>query len=352
LISFFLTHAQKQYLKTRMQRVSRSFAVVLPLFDEPMDAFTSIAYLLCRVADNIEDCERPADWKHARFAELRTLLERPALAPEVLETWSRESWPGLDEAQARMMGPQDGPTLWQLYALVPDAPRSIVRRWVLAMADGMEQSLDPGTSLRTVTRDGVRVLADEESYHRYCYFVAGTVGHMLTDLAVDHYRFGPALSERMLRRCESAGRALQKTNILKDFADDLRRGWCYLPATWLARADWAPLALRGAPLEWKREVFADVLAELEEFTRYVLELPSTAVGYRLGILACLLPAYQTVLLAAQRHGQLFTAEHDVKISRECLSRCLADGRTLVRDDAALLHYGVEQRGRVEAALAR
>jgi farnesyl-diphosphate farnesyltransferase len=54
--SLELTQAEAEYLADTMQRVSRSFALVVPNLEEPLNHFVGIAYLMCRVADNIEDC--------------------------------------------------------------------------------------------------------------------------------------------------------------------------------------------------------------------------------------------------------------------------------------------------------
>jgi hypothetical protein len=56
-------------------------------------------------------------------------------------------------------------------------------------------------------------------------------------------------------------------------------------------------------------------------------------------LLCLLPAYQTLLQAAQRHQELFTLDHKVKISRLAMARCQQDARRMLQDNKAVLAYG-------------
>jgi hypothetical protein len=58
-------------------------------------------------------------------------------------------------------------------------------------------------------------------------------------------------------------------------------------------------------------------------------------------MACLmsfLPAYQTLLLAAQQQTNLFTANHHVKISRQTMARCVQDSHSMVMDNQAVLGY--------------
>ena len=338
LASFRLTKAQETYLDTAMNKVSRSFALVVPCLEEPLNHVLATAYLLCRVADNIEDCAQPFAWRERRFAEFSHLLAEPTPARQLLSDWERRSWPGLTADEEQMMGVEGGLLLWQIYALIPHETRSVIHHWVSVLAGGMRQIEDPLRSPERVNRHGVQMLATEESYNHYCYFVAGTVGYMATELAIQHYPLADDIAGKLLANCKACGRGLQKTNIVKDFAQDLSRGVSYLPDEWLREAEYAPLSLAGAPLVWKQKVIDDVLDELQDATDYILALPYSAVGYRLASLLCLLPAYQTILLAAQRQESLFTPDHHVKISRPTMAQCFQDAQAMVADNDAVWQY--------------
>jgi farnesyl-diphosphate farnesyltransferase len=164
------------------------------------------------------------------------------------------------------------------------------------------------------------VLAAESDYNEYCYYVAGTVGHMATDLVVAHYRPAQEVASRLTAACEACGRGPQKTNILKDFAEDLGSGISYLPLT------------------WRREA-------------HFLALPYDAAGYRMASLMPLLPAYQTLLLTAQRLDTLFTSGHHVKISRRTMVKCQWDARSMLADNDAVMQYGRRLEGEIEAIMA-
>src|SRR5690606_2736574 len=69
-------------------------------------------------------------------------------------------------------------------------------------------------------------LADLE---RYCYFVAGTVGHLLTDLFATV--LGRPIEPALRAQAERFGAGLQMVNILKDVTEDRARGWSYIPRT-------------------------------------------------------------------------------------------------------------------------
>ncbi len=332
-----------------MNRVSRSFALVVQFLEEPLNRFLATAYLLCRVADNVEDCTQPFAWQEQRFHEFLGLLADPALAPTVLSGWDGLPWPGLTAHERAMMGTQEGEALWQIYARIPDEARAVIHDWVSALTRGMRTIEDPHQPPSLISRNGVQVLVDEQDYNRYCYFVAGTVGHMVTELVVLHYGLAGDVAGELRAKCEAFGRGLQKTNIVKDFATDLSRGISYLPDEWLIEAAYAPLSLDGAPARWKKKVIEDVMGELRDATDYGLALPYNTVGYRIDSLLSLLPAYQTILLAAERQRELFTSDHHVKISRPTMAQCLQDAQAMVADNEAIVQYGQRVERAVTAA---
>lgn len=341
---------EQKYLKDAMGKVSRSFAVVVAHLEQPLSFYMATAYLICRVIDNIEDSFLPAPLKQQRFHEFNQLLDDPALAPDILAQWQTAAWPGLTQDEQRLMG--DGATggsrqLWQIYATLPAHARSTIAYWTQQMAQGMEQLDNPHRSPYFVEHDKFRLLATEEDYNRYCYYVAGTVGFLGTELVIEHYQLPPSMAARLRDSCEACGRGLQKTNIVKDFVEDRERQICYLPATWLQETDYAPLNLVGAPTSWKQKVLNDVVQELHQSLDHVLSVPQTATGYRMASLLCLLPALHTIQLAAQRQASLFTSDHHVKIGRPTMLQCIQSVQSLWNDDEAI----VAQCRKLEDAVA-
>jgi farnesyl-diphosphate farnesyltransferase len=321
-----------------MNKVSRSFAVVVAALEEPLKYYLAAAYILCRVVDNIEDCTEPIDWKKARFGEIAQLLAEPEQAQEVLKIWEAGAWSGLTRDEKNLMTSRDGLLLWQIFSQFPPEVRKIICYWTLQMVQGMSHLQDAAYQPNFVKYAGIQVLAGEQDYNHYCYIVAGTVGNLATELVILHYRLPDSVADHLLKNSQACGRGLQKTNIIKDFRKDLTRGICYLPDEWLSEVGHTPLSLHGATSEWKRKVLADVLAELKDATDYVLALPYGAAGYRIASLLCLLPALQTILFAAQNQGSLFTSLHPAKISRQTFEQCVLDARKLTMNNQHVLDY--------------
>ncbi len=321
-----------------MNQVSRSFAIVVDPLEQPLKAYLSIAYLICRVADNIEDCQEDADWKELRFDELQSLMEEPSKAATVLNSWKRYRWSGLTPPEKIMMGTSVGAKLWQIYAAIPDQKRAIIQSWITEMIDGMKHLGDTDQDPLFLKRLGIQVLSKASDYDHYCYIVAGTVGHLATELVIDYYGLNGDISVKLLETSQACGRALQKTNILKDFRKDLARGVSYLPDVWLREAEYSPLSLDGAPIPWKQMVIENILDELQTATKYVTSLPLELGTYRQSSLLCLLPALHTNSLAARQNGTLFTANHDYKISRLTLGKCIQNAQKLAGDNQQILAY--------------
>ncbi|MBX3000809.1 MAG: squalene/phytoene synthase family protein [Caldilineaceae bacterium] len=329
---------QRTYLTVTMGRVSRSFALVVPWLEDPLQDYVATAYLLCRTLDNIEDCTQSLAWQKERFAEFAQLLAEPEGAPALLAQWEGESWPGLSPDERALMTLEGGLPLWLIYSTFPARTRSIIKSWVLLMAKGMELILDPAQRPPVVVHENVRLLATAKAYNDYCYSVAGTVGGLGTELVIDHYGLSGSLADRLLSGSEACGRALQKTNILKDFVEDLERQICYLPNEWLREIDHRPLGLAGAPIGWIHDLLSDILGELRSATTYVLDVPRQAAGYRIACLICLLPAYETILRAAQRQTDLFTSGHQIKIARETMFQCIHSAVSLATDDDGIRNW--------------
>ena len=344
---YTLVPLQRTYLTIAMGRVSRSFALVVPWLEDPLQNYVTTAYLLCRQLDNIEDCSQPLTWQRERFAEFARLLVEPAVAAAQVAEWETLQWPGLSEDERSLMTLEGGLPLWSIYATFPSRIRSILRNWISLMANGMESALDPAQSQRVLVHGNVRVLATPDAYNDYCYSVAGTVGGMGTELVIDHYGLSGDVAKNLLAGSEACGRALQKTNVLKDFADDLARGICYLPNEWLSKIGHTPLDLGGAPTGWIQDLIGDILDELRGATSYVLGVPQRATGYRIASLMCLLPAYETVLSAARRQTDLFTAGHQIKIERSTMMRCIQTAVSVATDDDAIQRcsLGLERAAR-------
>ena len=213
------------------------------------------------------------------------------------------------------------------FAELPPATRDIVRRWVVEMAEGMEAFVHRYP-------DGIRIQTLDE-YKEYCYYVAGTVGYMLTDLWHAHHPSVGAKRYAVLReRCRAFAEALQTVNILKDVAIDAEEeNSIYVPEE-LLRAHGSTQSRILAPdlLAKNREALTRLIElawhDLDEARAYLLLIPRRAVSIRLFCLLPLLFAYATLRDLVQSSAMLRPGG-TVKISRREVKSLLMAGPLLV-----------------------
>jgi farnesyl-diphosphate farnesyltransferase len=148
--------------------------------------------------------------------------------------------------------------------------------------------------------NGIRIQSLEE-YREYCYYVAGTVGYLLTDLWHEHSpSIGVARYELLRARCRAFAEALQTVNILKDVARDAaQENSIYIPEQVL-RENGSSQAMIFAPqLAAENRAALATLShlawqDLDQATAYLLAIPRRAVSIRLFCALPLLFAYATL----------------------------------------------------------
>ncbi|WP_434522377.1 phytoene/squalene synthase family protein [Halorubrum sp. AS12] len=210
-----------------VQGVSRTFALTVDVLEEPMASQICVGYLLCRVADTVEDAGHiPPE---AQSDVLRTY--RRAIDPddetdigefrEAVDEWlpaeRDDDWTVVAEA----------PTIAATFEeLDPEAQEAIVPP-VLEMVDGMAMFVD-----RHATEGGLRI-DDRDELEQYCYYAAGTVGNLITNL-LTRGDIGEERAEQLRETAEEFGLLLQLVNVSKDVYDDYtEENNVYLPAEWL-----------------------------------------------------------------------------------------------------------------------
>lgn len=207
-------------------RTSRTFALAIPRLPDPLRTEVTVAYLLLRIADTLEDASR---WSRERriealsqFVSLLEQRERGARVATVAREWC-------DDAVSTHEGDREllatsGAVFDALESLRP-AAREQVRAHVVRTADLMGAYVarsTPGSGLE---------LGDLTELRVYCYAVAGLVGKLLTELfLVDARQLKPVARALRERACRF-GEALQLVNILKDRDADAEAGRRFLPVS-------------------------------------------------------------------------------------------------------------------------
>lgn len=199
-------------------KTSRTFGISIPLLPEPWRRQVTIAYLLFRIADTFEDADRwPPQARLDALKQFDAMLDGPAAAPA---GWLDK--PPCDHAGYLELLQATPFVLEELAKLDPE-PRARVIFYTRRTIDGMSQYV-----ART-DESGTLRLADMDDLRRYCYFVAGIVGELLTELFLIGQKASKKQSEAILGQARLFGEGLQLVNILKDSVSDAKEGRYYLP---------------------------------------------------------------------------------------------------------------------------
>jgi farnesyl-diphosphate farnesyltransferase len=199
--------------------VSRTFALTIPVLPERLALVVTNAYLLCRLADTIEDDVALDNEQKSTFHErfVAIVEGREAAEPFAVELAPLLSSRALPAE--RELVEQAAAVVRVTHSFSPEE-RAALTRCVRVMCEGMPE-FQRNKSLRG--------LDDLEEMTAYCYYVAGVVGEMLTDLFCLHCPELKQHRERLMGLAVSFGQGLQMTNILKDIWDDRHADTCWLP---------------------------------------------------------------------------------------------------------------------------
>lgn len=334
-------------LRQTLKGVSRSFYLTLAVLPATLRRPMGVAYLLARAADTIADTRIIPRADRLQYLDLlREELSLPVASR-------------LGEVAQALTGPQPDPAERELllrlpeclaeFRRLPEADRHRIRDLLLLLTHGMQEDLRsfPGES-----QEQLVALASRADLDRYTYYAAGCVGEIWTDMAMAHC---PALrnwdAAAMRARGKRFGQGLQMTNVLRDLAQDLRLGRCYLPEQDLRALDLtAGDLLDSAALERLRPLLRDLMAltlsHYAEGWAYLLAIPRADTRLRLACAWPLLIGLRTLDLV-QRAPGLLDPRVTVKISRPAVYGILARSTALAWSDGGLGRYYRVLRDRIQ-----
>jgi len=318
--------------------VSRSFALAIPQLPRPLDRVIANAYLLCRIADTIEDhpgLDLPA--KRTLFDLFLAALDGTVPASQFATTLH----PLLDEATpaAERELVAEAAQVIDITTRFTPRQREILRQHVGIMCRGMPEFL---------ARNDHSGLPDLPTLDRYCYVVAGVVGEMLTELYCDYSTAIAARHRELADLARSFGQGLQMTNILKDLWDDQRAGRCWLPRDVfeasgydLERLD--PMDNRAAFNQGLGRLVGITHGHLRDALAYTLLLPQSEVGIRR---FCLWSIGLALFTLRRIHGTPdYASGEDVKVRRSVARRVMGACNLATSHDGMLrLLFSYAARG--------
>ena len=316
--------ADEDYQNRILPHVSRTFALTIPQLPPALRTPVTNAYLLCRIADTIEDEVDPAVAAtlvlQQRFVSVVCGREdADLLVREVVPQLSARTLPAerdLVQNMKRVVG---------ITAGFEEPQRVAIQRCLDIMCHGMHK-FQLTASLRGLPRS--------TDLDDYCYYVAGVVGQMLTELFCSYSAQIRQHRTELHDLAVSFAQGLQMTNILKDVWEDRTRGACWLPQEVftrygidLERLDTGPDSRFDAGM---RELVGVAHVHLRNALAYTLLIPGKETGIRRFCLWAIGLAVLTLKRIERTPG--FTSGSQVKVSHAAVAMTQLSTNVAVRSN--------------------
>jgi len=246
LIGLVLLHMFDVRENQLLKGVSRSFYISLRLLPDPMRRAANLGYLLARTSDTIADTDTaPIHVRRECLSELSKCIG----GLSKFSNWPNSMVDAVGDSRERRLLDQTYLVLLELKK-IPESEALLIRELLETIISGQE--LDLIRFGHTSFENPVALLSAAE-LEDYTWRVAGCVGEFWTKLGFLTLgkRFSDFPENELIERGIAYGKSLQLVNILRDLAEDLAVGRCYLPvkhldntaellaiyAIWLAKAE-------------------------------------------------------------------------------------------------------------------
>ncbi len=298
----------EHYQNHILQGVSRTFALTIPQLPDSLCRVISNAYLLCRITDTIED-DNALTSEQTR--QLSHMFSDVVCGHASAEEFAQRLYPLLSDhtipAEHDLI--KNTPAIIRITHSFNPIQRGALERCVRIMAQGMSDYQET---------ESLQGLKDLHEMNQYCYYVAGVVGEMLTELFCDYSTEINTHKATLMKLSVSFGQGLQMTNILKDIWDDRKRGACWLPQDIFAKHEFNLLDMSPGMSDTKfqaglAELLGIAKSHLQNALRYTSMIPAREKGIRRFCLWAIGMAILT-LNKINKHRD-FSESAQVKISR-------------------------------------
>jgi farnesyl-diphosphate farnesyltransferase len=306
----------EQYCIKMLPKVSRTFAPTIRKLPRPLFLQLTVAYLLCRIADTIED------------SVTLTIKQKQNLLQQYADILVKEN--AANELKAFMKQisahPQEGsndellhnfPLILTVYNKFPKKVRIGISTWVAEMVSGMHKYVQ---SKYNSSQNFLKTLNELDDY---IYYVAGTVGNLVTTLFSQYsHNITRNITNQLKKYAESVGKGLQMVNIIRDIPDDWKCNRSYMPNELLKKYDLTRQSIFDRQnLQRSKKMLDELiqisLAYLDAGLNYIVAIPKAERSIRLSCLLPLFWALQTLRAIKKNINRFFTKEK-IKISRTIL----------------------------------
>ncbi|MBK9209090.1 MAG: squalene/phytoene synthase family protein [Anaerolineales bacterium] len=290
---------------------SRTFAIGIERLPRILCDATTIAYLLLRVSDYLEDNEEMEAGEKVILLNLWINILREEKTIEALTSQLTNADTNNPDA---IVAQHSKEILLHLHSL-PYAVQEIIIHHVINSTQGMARWTKLGPNVN-----------DEKDLDDYMFEVAGRVGYLITQLFAWYSITIRRKENEIMPLAREFGLGLQTVNVIRGIREDFDRGWVYIPKKFIMDMGLTKEQLFDPEHREQALKVLDMMTDkaerhLRQALQYVKSLPWWQHGIRLGCIFPLMFAIRT--LAVCRHNaQVF--ESEAKMSRTEVKKIVLD----------------------------
>ena len=298
-----------------VRQVSRTFALSIEQLPPLLRDAVSVAYLMFRISDGIEDHEAmPPARKVALLDEWAAVLEGRTPAASLAHRVD-----DLDAADPEVEVIRETPQVLEWLRALPEPFQAPIIAHVHATTQGMSRWQQHGPYVE-----------DEPALDDYMHEVAGRVGYLVTDLFA---LYSPAIMDRresLMPLSRQCGLALQTVNVIRGIRKDYERGWVFVPRTFMSQAGLTGETLLDPACEPQALAVVARLADkadrhLAYGLSFITAFPRSEHGLRLALMWPFLFAARTLALSRNNPNVL---RSEAKMTRAEIGRIVAESKLL------------------------
>ncbi len=260
-----------KFCRDILSKVSRSFALTIPMLDDAIRDEVLVTYLQDRILDNFED-----EVEGIEFKKRKMLMDTVSIIFSSRDYDRNEDFKIIEKNSSSIKKQslrelsQNIRQVYAAYDKFDDQIKAFSHSWLAEMNQGMQKYL----------QNKVETFSELDEY---CYYVAGTVGGFLTDLIIYKIDMEDRKKELLKDNFNEAGLFLQKVNLIRDIKDDLEnRAKHFWP---LADLKITEEGLRdqdnkAAAIRALNTMLKDAGKHTEALVKYYRALPDELSGYK------------------------------------------------------------------------
>ncbi len=308
-----------------LSKVSRTFSLSIEYLPPVLRESVTVAYLLFRVADCLEDHPEIVTERKAHLLRLWSDIvtdKRPAR--ELLDQLSE-----LDDTDPEVYVAQHADTVIHYLNNFPEQLKNIIASHVCKTSQGMARWQEQGPIVNT-----------EEEMDDYMHQVAGRVGYLVTDIFSWYSPSIRKMRDSLMPLGREFGLALQTVNIIRGLSKDYERGWVFVPTTYFEKYGLSHEEFFNSPNKDKALSVIDLLVDkakrhLNDGLTYITMLPRKELRIRL---SCTWPLFFAVKTLALSRNNTNVLTSEAKITRRQVKNIVLVSSALCWSNACLTRY--------------